>query len=235
MEPPPTPNNPPRIASLTISSDRLEVGEEVTLTADVTDDETSADELTYEWHAPSGTFTGTGRSVKWRAPLDESTPAVYRITVIVIDRYGTGQQSLEHRVNAKTSPIYVDDSPKTVRRLSEEFLRDFADSTVDPETCLRNFSDSCPGKARERADVIRNRQLFTILSSSISVTRVRIISRNDAEVLAACEFTSIRKATGRIEVARGTCELDLVNRDNRWWLCDSSFHARDPQSLGFMF
>ena len=234
---PQTPNNPPRILELIVSAERIEVGEEVTLTANVADDETSADELMYEWQAASGSFSGTGRTVKWRAPMDMATPATYRISLIVIDRYGSGQQTLEHRVNGETSEIHVDDSPKTVRTLSEEFLRDFADSSVEPDTCLQNFHDSCPGKRRERDDIVRNRNLFTIISSKVSVSRVRVnLSRTDAEVLAACEFTSIRKTTGRIEVARGTCELDLVNRNNRWWLCESSFHG-DAQTLrlGFIF
>ena len=34
----------------------------------MTDAETPVSDLTFEWTADAGTFTGTGSSVKWKAP-----------------------------------------------------------------------------------------------------------------------------------------------------------------------
>ena len=129
---------------------------------------------------------------------------------MVIDRYGTGEQSLEHRVTAESKDIHVNDSPKEVRAISEQFLRDFANSKVDADTCLRNFSDSCPGKARERRDIVNNRATRTILSSTISNQRVTFNSaRTTSEFLGEVHVHGKLTATGVVQVADGTCDLDL--------------------------
>jgi hypothetical protein len=235
-QPAPAPNNPPRVAALTVSADRLEVGEEITLSASVLDDETSADDLTYQWQAAAGTIVGTGRTVKWRAPVGEATPATYKITLLVIDKYGSGEQTLEHRVTAESSVIHVDDSPKTVRELSEQFIREFADSSLSPQTCVRNFSDSCSGKQDELEDIIDNRQRFVILSHTIGTAAHNInASRTQATVSIPCEFTSRVKKDNSIEVAKGTCVLTLVNESYRWWLCSSRLRAGNAAALRFSF
>jgi hypothetical protein len=227
-------NNPPRVTALAISTNRVEVGEEVTVTATVVDDESSVDDLSYIWAVTSGTITGTGRMVKWRAPVTNPTPAAFKVSLMVIDRYGSGEQSLEHRVTAESPEIHVNDSPKEVRALSEEFIRDFANSSLSPETCVRNFTDSCRGKQSELEDIIDNRTRFAILSHTFTVTRVNVnTGRTQSEVRGACEFRSTVKATGLLEIARGTCVLTLVNENYRWWLCDS--RMTDANSFGLTF
>ena len=146
----------------------------MTVAATIVDDESSVDDLTYIWAARSGVITGTGRSAKWKAPLGEPTPATYKISLTVIDRYASGEQSLEHRVSAESSEIHVNDSPKEVRALSEQFMRDFANSSLSPETCVRNFSDSCRGKAiRARGHRRQSEAGSSILSHTFPITRVR--------------------------------------------------------------
>jgi hypothetical protein len=232
--PTPTPNNPPRIVSLAVSSDRIEVGEEITVTAAVLDDETAADDLHYEWRAASGAIVGTGRIVKWKAPTAEATPATYKLSVTVIDRYASGGQTLEHRATAETSEIHVDNSERSLRTLAVGFFRDFANSNISPQECVRNFSDSCPGKRRELQDITENRQLYWILSSDVDISSVRINSaRTRATVNTSCEFRSRVIATGATVVARGFCILTAVNESYRWWLCDSSATGNDPDSLAF--
>jgi len=229
-------NNPPRVIALAISSDRVEIGEEVTVTATVSDDESSADDLSYIWAATSGTITGTGRIVKWKAPVANPTPAAFKVSLMVIDKYGLGEQSLEHRVTAESPDIHVNDSPKEVRALSEEFIRDFATPSLSPETCVRNFSDSCGGKRSELQDIIDNRNRFRILSHTFTVSRVSInTGRTRAEVRGACEFRSTVKATGSLEIASGTCVLTLVNENYRWWLCDSRMTDSNSAGLTFPF
>lgn len=229
-------NNPPRVVALTASAERVEIGEEVTLAATVLDDESAVDDLTYRWEAISGSITGTGRTVKWKAPINEPTPATYKISLIVIDKYGLGEQSLEHRVTAESSAIHVNDSPKEARAISELFLRDFADSKTDADTCLRNFSDSCAGKARERRDIVNNRNTRTILSSRVTNQRVTFNSaRTRSNFTATCAFTERLTATGVVQTAEGTCDLDLVYEKFRWWLCESSYHGLNEAGLRFIF
>ena len=85
----PSVNLAPVIEAVTLSSDRVEVDNDITLTANVTDAETPTDQLKYEWKAPAGSFTGEGATVRWRAPKDIKTPADYTITLTVTEVYGT--------------------------------------------------------------------------------------------------------------------------------------------------
>ena len=89
----PSVNLAPIVESISASSDRVEVDNEITLTAIVKDQETPVDQLKYEWKAPAGTFTGDGASVKWRAPKDVKTPADYEITLVVTELYGVPDSS----------------------------------------------------------------------------------------------------------------------------------------------
>jgi hypothetical protein len=231
-----TTNSPPRITTLTISTDRVEVGEEVTVTATVVDDESPVENLSYIWSVTSGTISGTGLTVKWKAPVANPTPAAFRVSLMVIEKYGSGEQSLEHRVTAESPSIHVNDSPKEVRALSEGFIRDFATSSLSPEFCVRNFSDSCRGKRSELQDIIDNRNRFVILSHTFTVTRVTVnAGRTQSEVRGACEFRSTVKATGLLEVARGTCVLTLTNENYQWWLCDSRMTDGNSAALTFPF
>jgi hypothetical protein len=228
-------NNPPRIVSITSSASKVEVGEEVTLTANVTDDESSDSELTLQWEAPAGSISGTGLIVKWKAPTTMPTPAAYQIALIVIEKYGPAAQTLEHRVTAQSSDIHVNDSPKEVLALSEQFLEDFADSSKTPDYCVRNFSDSCSGKRSELKDIIDNRNKYTIMSSKFSNFKVSFSSPTTSRVNVACTFTSKIKQSGAIEIADGTCKLDLIYEAFRWWLCNSSYDKLYAAGPNFIF
>src|SRR4029077_7202431 len=61
---------PPTITSLAASPPRVAGGETLTLTATAQDPDTPVNQLAYNWSAAplSGTFTGSGPSVKWVAP-----------------------------------------------------------------------------------------------------------------------------------------------------------------------
>ena len=240
--PTPTPNNPPRIVSLTASLERVEVGEQVTFTAIVMDDETPVDDLKYEWAVTSGTIVGTGRVVRWTAPVGIATPANHAATLTVVDRYPSGQQMLEHRVTSQSSQLLVEDSSAIVRGLSEKFLANFVNSSVTPEVCVQDFATSCRGRNSELEQIVANRKNYLILSSKVSVTNVSVnAGRTRAEVLASCEFTS-RKLTdgpdgkaGATVVASGICDLDSIYENKRWWLCDSNMHERNTAGLHFIF
>ena len=78
--PPPPPKAPPVIQSIGVSNARVEAGQQVQITAVVTDAETPVDRLAYEWAASpvNGTFIGSGPQVSWQAPLQQTTPDLLR-------------------------------------------------------------------------------------------------------------------------------------------------------------
>ena len=116
------------------------------------------------------------------------------------------------------------------------FLSDFANSSTSSATCLRNFSDSCPGKTEEMRDIDNNREFLEILSSSLNLRSVTVASsRTTAKMSVACAFTSrIVKCppaspgsgacvVGSVESVKGDCSLTGIYEQKRWWLCDSHF------------
>jgi hypothetical protein len=117
-----------------------------------------------------------------------------------------------------------------------QFLSDFARSSTPASECIRNFSDSCRGKAEERADIDYNRDHYDILSSSLNLRRVMVApGGRNANVTVACSFRSrITKCpppgpgvpactAGSVESVHGDCNLTGVYEQRRWWLCDSRF------------
>jgi hypothetical protein len=80
----------PVISSIAIRGSRTnqpanfaDLNEEVTATATLEPNTIPADQLVYQWSAPVGTFTGTGLSVKWKAPAAYQTPGDVVLTLRV--------------------------------------------------------------------------------------------------------------------------------------------------------
>ena len=225
-------NAPPVIESIVASAPRVEVDTDVTLTATVRDAETPTAQLRFEWKADAGTFVGQGASVQWRAPKGTVTPADYVIRLTVTETYGTG--GAQQNVVSGTGPsIRLHDSPKELETLAMRFLGDFANSSVSPATCVRDFSDGCRGKADEKSDIESNREHFVITNSSLRLQNVRVSpSGMSADTSVACSFTSrIIKcepgdtscSVGSVGTVAGDCALTAVYEQQRWWLCTSSF------------
>ncbi len=244
----PSVNVAPIVESISASSDRVEVDDEVTLTASVKDQETPTEQLKFEWKADAGTFSGDGASVKWRAPKDIKTPADFEIRLTVTESYGPPDSSGVRAQNVTTASVpavRVHNSPKELGDLSLRFLSDFADSSVPASTCVRDFSDSCRGKSDERGDIEANRVHFEILSSSLTLRSVTVASSGlTANMIVACSFTSKVKAcdagdkscvVGDVGTARGDCILTGKYEDRRWWLCDSHFAGRLADSMRNFF
>jgi hypothetical protein len=241
-------NNPaPTINSVIVQGSRphepaqfADLDEEVSVTASVQDAETPADELAYEWSVETGTLTGSGPTVKWRAPQSGSVPAVVTIKVTVVERYatidGTGAVAVhENRVDGSTL-VNLHDSPKEVGNLAVLFLTDFSHSDIPPATVVRNFTDECRGKADELNDVRNNRQDFYIDAYEIGTPRVTVafdgtcsFRSRPADACAAVpvRWDVTRLATGAHEVAVGTDHVTAVLLQGVWYLCDSDF---DPSS-----
>jgi hypothetical protein len=248
--PPPAVNQAPVIDSVSSDVQRAEVGTEVIFTATVRDAETPVNELIFEWATDGGTFSGAGSSISWRPPDNATTPADFVIRLTVREQYGTapaGGQRPEHRVTATSNSVRVHNSPKELGDMALRFLMDFANSSVSPDTCVQEFSNSCPGKAVERSQIQDNRRDYDILSSSLRLREVVVSQdRMSARMRVNCAFTSRVKAcvpgnsvpgcaVGATERVEGDCNTTGVYEQGRWWLCDSTFDdaQRLPLRRGF--
>jgi hypothetical protein len=232
--PPPVVNNtPPTIESVTISSDRAEAGQPLTVTAVVIDAETSVDRLTYLWSAsPStGAFSGTGASVTWTPPSGQTTPDLYTVTLTVLENFTSAGQVQQNKVS-KSAQVQYNDSLAEINGLAVQFLSDFGDFSVSPEQCVRNFSNNCPGKANELADIENNRANYHILGATWTATPSITLDagRTHGTWSGACTFEDIPNPgvgpnAGKKELVSGTCLLETVYEQFRWWLCVSNFDA----------
>jgi hypothetical protein len=240
--PPPTPtplplvNEAPRIQALTLQKERVEVNEEISVTAVVSDAETPLDQLTYEWQAEGGTFSGQGPAVRWRAPSPATTPADYTLTLTVTEVYGIADSSgarPRHQVKSTSPAVRVHNSPKEIGDMGMRFLNDFANSSIPADVAVREFSDSCRGKREEEEQIADNRQNYQILNSALRLKSASAgTESNRGSVVIGCEFWSRVKRcppgwpncrVGNTEHVSGDCRLTSVYEQKRWWLCDSNF------------
>lgn len=233
-------NTPPVIKSITAQGTRLrqpplfaDFGETIRVAAVVEDLTSPAAQLKYEWHACGGTFTGTGAQVDWTTPSSGTIATTCTIELIVSDG---------PRVATGTLGVRLHDSAGEVGGFAKDFLEDFANSTIPAELTVRNFWNSCPGKAEELKQVVANRENYTHVSHTYGDAKVTIAfgamcktKAADACVITPVEWRSIKKATGQLEVAKGFSIISAVYRDTRWWLCDSLADDTSPASLWPLF
>lgn len=245
-QPPPVVNTPPLVKSITVSDPRVETGTPVTLTAVVEDAETPVANLTFAWTVPVGAGTGgvsgsgNGSTVAWTPSTGLKTPADYELSVTVTERYTSGGVQAENTATG-TVTVHVNNSPKELADLSLRFLGDFATSSVSPERCVSEFTDSCAGKKDEFSDISNNRHDFLILSSTLRPTSVDLNpSRLKATVHTFCAFSSkiITREPRSPGCANGACPFDAVQNvegdcfttnvyeQGRWWICESHFNGR---------
>jgi hypothetical protein len=131
-----------------------DLGETIRITAVVEDADTVPTALAFEWSATcGGLFSGASVQVDWRAPAASAVPQTCTIDLTVVDGANRVTRSL---------PVRVHDSPREIANLALLFLTEFADSSIPPATTVRNFYDSCPGKAAELQDVTDNRKNYII-------------------------------------------------------------------------
>lgn len=228
--PPPAPNTAPVVGGLTAQGTRrrepanlADAGEEIQVSATVTDAETPVERLTFEWSSPIGTFSGEGPAVRWRAPASVPAPLVATLQLRVVDG--------DHRVD-RTVTVRVHDHVREVGDLATRFLEDFSDSRIPATEVMRNFLPGCYGATDERIQVEGNRQglhidRWTVGRPSVTVDfdgtcpfRVR-----DGD---ACSTSPVRWESTNLmertkEIADGVDQIAAVYRQDRWWLCDSQF------------
>jgi hypothetical protein len=249
----PPANTPPVIVSITTQGTRAnepadfaDVGEAIPVVASVQDAETPADQLTYQWTAPVGTFSATGASVIWQAPAKGSisTPMDVTITLTVIENYGCpGQPPTFQNTVSATHTLSLHDSVAEVGGMATQFLLDFSDSKLtDIGYVMRNFDPVCTGTVQETQQVTTNRQNFNIVHWNVGTPSATVpfgntfchiddparVQRGDACVNnhVHWESTILRgPQTGDLQVADG---IDWVAAYYRlpihtWRLCDSQF------------
>jgi len=246
-------NQPPVIQSVTARGVKpnepdnfADLSEEITVTATVTDAETTPDRLVYEWSGTDGSFIGTGPSATWRAPASGATPFVANLKLTVVDRYQTTDGgglpiTFEHRVE-KTFTVKVHDSPKEVGGMATLFLENFSKSSIAPAVVMQDFLVGCYGTAGELQDVIDNRREYVITSYSVGPASVTVNfggvcaydnRSGDACSNSAVRWDSTKIATGGKEAVEGVDQVAAVYRNARWWLCDSAFNGRRLLGTGF--
>ena len=231
-------NPPPVITSLVVQSTRsnapvnfADAGEEVVATAAVQDAQTPVSGLVFEWTADGGTFTGTGPSVRWRAPTGITTPAQLKVNVKVTEPLDGTPQSV-----SSTVTVQVHDSIKEISDLSVQFLLDFSDQKNSPEYVVRNFYTGCAGRTEELVDVTNNRLNYTITSSTVGTPTSATVNFGgtcayanktgvDGCVGVPAQWKAVDKRTNLSETSTGTARLTAVYRSSRWWLCDSNFEG----------
>ena len=227
------PNQPPAMADLR---------ESIPVTTTVTDLESAADQLTFQWTASVGTIEGTGQSVMFRAPDTlPQTPVTSTVTLTVIERYfeaGPGGLPVEreHRIS-QSIEIRVHDSPAEVAAMGKEFLTLFSDSSLPAATVVAQFTDTCSGKQDEFEDVVDDHRDFEILSffigdaSPVTVQFGGVCAfrgrEGDACAYYPVRWTSRARATGVVGSVEGVDQVAAVYVGRRWWLCDSQFLPSD--------
>jgi len=231
------PREPPQFASL---------DETVTVTATVSDAETPVSQLAFAWTSDSGgSFTGTGAQVKWTAPHTlAGTPKTVGLTLTVTEHYqttdGSGLPVTRDNTATQSTGVRVHDSVKEVGDLAVDFLVGFS-KQLDPAFVVRNFSDSCGGKADEKSDVQKNNDQNTVNSYTIGnpATTVGFIGKagcpfrgvfGDACSQVPVEWHSTAKATGVSGVAKGTDQVAAILENDQWRLCASDFNGDPTQS-----
>jgi len=222
------PKQPPRFA---------DAGEVVDVTATVTDAETSVDELTYEWTAPVGTFSGTGRNVTWTAPATVLLPTDVTITLKVVERYGhPGQPKNFTQDVSSTQTLSLHDSPKEVGEMALQFLIDFSTTTIKEwQVVMQNFKRSVcpvPGEFDDEREQVENHYTnFTMHSHEVGPADVTL------NFGGTCRFNLPGDACASVRVmwdstgpegrklTQGVDHLTAMyaGTDSRWWLCSSRY------------
>jgi hypothetical protein len=225
------PNEPPGFADL---------NEEIQVSATVTDPDTPLDRLQFEWRADTGTFTGTGPSVTWRAPASAHTPVQTTLNLRVADDRGSASSAVL---------VNVHDSIKEVGDLAREFLLDFSDSSKPPDYVMRNFSTGprcIKTRNAEFDDVVKNRTFYRIETYTIgqATSKVQFNSvpctfrpdqpvNGDACAVVPASWNSLCLVTNPECVkdththADGLDYVTEVYEGTQWRLCASAYGPRN--------
>jgi hypothetical protein len=233
---------PPSIQSIVALGTRAnepgqfaDLNEQIAVTATVTDPDTAAGLLTYQWSADLGTISGTGSQVTWQAPASAVTPAKATITLTVSD----GANSV-----SGTTVVSLHDSTKEIGDMATLFLVNFSKSDVPVDTVMKDFTPACPGTAAERQDVENNRSEFIITYWNVQPPQVTVNFGAGCQTLHGlrqgdgCSNSQVRwdsnKIAGGTDSVEGVDEIAAVFLSDRWWLCSSDFDGKHLNGARFL-
>ena len=244
------PNSPPRVAAMRFENRSrstpqgvANIGDVLDLQASIEDDETNVRDLQVAWTASLGSIVPSGAAAAWTAPSAVGQRQSVRIEVTVTENYsGIDSQGLpvplQHRV-ALAQEIAVHDLVRELVDLGYLFLEDFSQQKLDPDAVVRNFSDSCRGKAEERADVVKNHREEIITEYSIGRSPSVTISPGSVcpyysperqRVGDGCAWfpviwrSALKEDASRI-YQEGFDQVNAVFENGNWRLCDSDWKA----------
>jgi hypothetical protein len=241
------PGQPPRFA---------DAGETIDLAAALRDTETSLDQLVYQWSAPAGTFSGTGRTATWHAPSAVPSPTTVTLTLKVIENYGHPGQPLNysHEVSS-TVTIALHDSAREVGDMSRRFLTEFSkpQTNRDWRDVMRDFDlngGTCADAgeiAKEREDVEGHYNNFVMHNYTVGTATVSVgfgqgcfVPERGARAGDACAsvpvvWDSTDTRTGGRATTSGTDYVAAAysRASARWYLCSSDFLG--DRTLGHLF
>jgi hypothetical protein len=212
--------------------------EAINITASVSDDSTSPDQLDYQWNAPGGGFDGTGPAVRWHAP---HAAGPVEITLTVVEKYQTTDDSglpvSKENKTTSTVTVSVHDSAGEVADMANTFMQEFSQQNPGPSQIVRNFNGSCAGKSAEIDDITNNQKNFVIQSYKLDQASVTVsfggtckfdthgARSGDACAYVGATWRSLNKQNNRVETAQGTDQIDAIFDGSRWWLCNSDFFS----------
>lgn len=250
-------NLPPVISNVRVSgpgskppSPFVDLTSSVTLTATVTDLESSGSALTYAWAVAAGTVSGTGASVTWTLPASlTTTPAPVTATLTVTETYTEGSVQHRHVVLASLTADAHDSSTEIMDK-GFRFLDLFSQSTVPAATVVSDFDTSCGGYAEELQDTVDIRNNY--LHLSYTITKLPPATFNYGQrcqnpkanptadacsvfqahwvVRALRDVADDGVTAGEMVTTDGRDYIGNVFRNGQWKLCSSHFAGTSPTS-----
>jgi len=253
--PNPNPNPPanavPVVESITIQGRRAgqparfaDLQETIDVRATVTDAETPVGELTYQWSATAGSFSGTGSTVTWTAPDSATTPGTVTITLKVVENYGhPGQAKIYSHEVTRTQTLALHNSADEIAKMAVAFLTKFSQPQAikDWRDVMQDFDvqgGTCPDPDQiesERGDVERHYQNYVMNSYSIGAANVSVAFRAGCDVPGrtvrpgdACAAVPVIWNSTGPDGTGTTSGMDYISAAysasaSRWWLCSSDY------------
>lgn len=230
--PPPGPATPPVIRAITVPTTRVEVGQDIAITATVEDAETPLTQLTYQWAASAGTITGSGTTATWTMPAGIKAGVDVVITLTVIDTYEAllNNQIVQRQftVLGTSTPFRVHDSVAETKELARKFLIDlFGNSAIQPDDCMVDFSDTCAnrpeGKNPELEQVRVHRRDFIVYRATMLAQRIDWAGADAGSVHNAVLYEDQERGKAPKLPTCGDFIITVVYTEGRWWICESIF------------
>jgi hypothetical protein len=250
-------NLPPVITNVRVSgpgskppSPFVDLTSSVSLTATVTDLESSGAALTYAWTVAAGTISGSGSSVTWTLPATlTTTPAPVTATLSVTETYT--ENAVQHRHVVLASLVAdAHDSSTEIMNKGFRFLDLFSQSSVPAATVVSDFDTTCSGYAEELQDTVDIRNNY--LHLSYTITRLPPATFNygqscqNPKANPSADACSVFQAhwvvralrdvpddgvtAGEMVTTDGRDYIGNVFRSGQWKLCSSYFAGLDATS-----